>query len=378
MNLRTILSVLFRVILPVLVGLVFLVGVIAWLSGVFTEKIAPGRTATVAARTLPPGAETSDVHEITQPYVAEAIGTLKAANRTEIAARVMARITDVHVKAGDTVERGDELVLLDPRDFQAKVNQAQAAATAAQAALQQAQQDYDTDAELIREKVIAQTRFDQTTTALNIAKAKVDQANQTVAEAKVMLQYTTIQAPLPGTVVDRLAEPGDLASPGIPLIVLYDPSSLRLEVPVMENLAGKLRPGDELTVQIEALGNEKVTATVDEIVPQAQAASRSFLVKVKLPKVPGAFEGLFGKLLIPAGERRHLCLDQRAVQTIGQLQFVEVVRDDETLERRFVKLGREGMPGRVEVISGLEPNETVLLQPAAGTDPQAGKEASND
>jgi membrane fusion protein, multidrug efflux system len=56
------------------------------------------------------------------------------------------------------------------------------------------------------------------------------------------------------------------------------------------------------------------------------------------------------------------------VQTIGQLTFVEVVHEDHTLERRMVKLGRVGMPGRVEVISGLEPNEQVLLRSAATTD----------
>jgi len=61
-------------------------------------------------------------------------------------------------------------------------------------------------------------------------------------------------------------------------------------------------------------------------------------------------------------------LNQQAVQTIGQLTFVDVVRNDDTLERRMVKLGRVGMPGRVEVISGLEPNERVLLRPIASNE----------
>jgi multidrug efflux pump subunit AcrA (membrane-fusion protein) len=93
-------------------------------------------------------------------------------------------------------------------------------------------------------------------------------------------------------------------------------------------------------------------------------------VQLQLPQIEGAYEGMFGRLKIPAGVRRHLCLNQQAVQTIGQLTFVDVVRDDNTLERRLVKLGREGMPGRVEVISGLEPDERVLLRPSASTSEQ--------
>ena len=189
-----------------------------------------------------------------------------------------------------------------------------------------------------------------------------------MARARVRLGYTVIDAPQTGTVVDTLAEPGEIASPGRPLVTLYDLSTLRLEVPVMENLAGKIRPGERLTVQIDALKDQQFDATVDEIVPQAQAASRSFLVKLRLPKIKGAYEGMFGRLKVPVGERRHLCLNQQAVQTVGQLTFVDVVHDDNTLERRMVKLGRIGMPGRVEVISGLEPNERVLLRQAAATE----------
>jgi len=165
--------------------------------------------------------------------------------------------------------------------------------------------------------------------------------------------------------LDRLAEPGDIARPGVPLLVLYDPGSLRLEVPVMENLAVKLKIGDKLTVHIDALDRD-VEATVDEIVPQAEAASRSFLVKMALPRSEGLYEGMFGRLRIPAGRRRHLCLPTAAIQQVGQLQFVDVVQSDgKTLERRLVTTGRLGMPGRIEVLSGVEAGDRVLLRPEA-------------
>ncbi|MBN1588054.1 MAG: efflux RND transporter periplasmic adaptor subunit, partial [Pirellulales bacterium] len=76
----------------------------------------------------------------------------------------------------------------------------------------------------------------------------------------------------------------------------------------------------------------------------------------------GLYEGMFGRLRIPAGTRRHLCLATAAIQTVGQLQFVDVVKPDgKTLERRFITTGRLGLPGRVEVLSGLEPGDRVVL-----------------
>lgn len=365
---KALVSLLFKVVLPVTIGLAVLVVIIAALSGMFTEKIAPGRTGEIARHTVSSDVPTDTVHEIVQPYVAESIGTLRAAARTDVSAQIAARILEIRVRAGDRVEVGDVLVRLDPSEFESALGEAEGAVVSAEASLRLAQQDFDRMAELVKQNAIAKAQYDAADRTVKTSQAQLDQARQAVARAKVRLGYTVIDAPQSGTIVDTLAEPGEIASPGRPLLTLYDLSSLRLEVPIMENLAGKIRTGDHLSVQIDALENRQFEATVDEIVPQAQAASRSFLVKLRLPKIDGAYEGMFGRLQIPAGERRHLCLNQQAVQTIGQLNFVDVVRDDNTLERRMVKLGRVGIPGRVEVISGLEPNERVLLRTAAVTE----------
>jgi membrane fusion protein, multidrug efflux system len=368
MKLKSLASILLKVILPVTVGLVVLVAIIAALSGMFTEKIAPGRTGDMVRQTMPNGASTDTVLERVQPYLAEAIGTLRAAARTDVSAQMAARILEIRVNAGDQVELGDVLVRLDPSELQAALGEAEAAAVAAEASVRQAQQDYDRSAELVKQNAIAKAQFDAAERTLRTSQAQFEQARQAVERVKVRLSYTVIDAPQAGTVVDTLAEPGEIASPGMPLVTIYDLSSLRLEVPIMENLAGKIRPGDRLAVQIDAFKGQQFEAIVDEVVPQAQAASRSFLVKLRLPKIEGAYEGMFGVVKIPVDERRFFCLNQQAVQTIGQLTFVEVVHEDHTLERRMVKLGRVGMPGRVEVISGLEPNEQVLLRSAATTD----------
>jgi len=354
---------LLKTVLPLLAGIVVLSLIIAWLAGVFEEKISPGEMAT-SPQVLPEdgSVRVEEVHEVVKDYFSEAVGTLKAATRTQIASRIMAPITEIRVKAGDVVQAGQPLVVLDRRDAESRLSQTEAALESAKASLAQAEKDFHRDAELHRQAAISESRFEQTRTALSVARANVKQAEQAVTEAKVALSYTTIDAPQDGTIVDRLAEPGDIARPGDPLLVLYDPASLRLEVPVMENLAMKLKTGDVLTVRIDALDRD-VQATVDEIVPQAQAASRSFLVKVALRESDGLYEGMFGRLRIPAGTRRHLCLATAAIRTIGQLEFVDVVKPDgKTLQRRFIITGRLGMPGRIEVLSGLKAGEKVVLR----------------
>ena len=289
----------------------------------WTEKIAPGETPPTQ-RKLDPDDKVDVVHEVEKPYFEEAVGTLKAASRTEIAARVLAPIERINVRAGQTVEAGQELVVLDRRALETQRSQTQASLVAAQASLRQAESTFARDEQLVKNRTISQEQFDQTRANVEVARAKLNHAQQALAEADVMLSYTTIRAPKPGIIVDRLAEQGDMAQPGSPLLVLYDPTSLRLEVPVMENLAVKLRVGDTLSVRIDTV-DRTIAATIDEIVPQAEAASRSFLVKVAMPKSEGLFEGMYGRLLIPAGIRRHLCLATASIEKIGQLEMVDVV-----------------------------------------------------
>jgi RND family efflux transporter MFP subunit len=346
-------------ILPMIVGFAVLILAIAWLAGAFTPKIEPGAVEP-AVRKLA-GEPTDQVHEVTKEYIEEAVGTLRAARRTAISAKVLATIEEITVTAGDQVEAGDVLVRLDAKELQARLRQADQALIGAVAARKQAEHDYNRTKSLHEKRVASQAELDRATADLDVAKAEEARQTEAVDEAKAQVSYATITAPKAGRVVDRLAEEGDTARPGEPLLVLYDASSLRLEAPVPEKLAVKLQVGQQLEVSIDALGR-KETATIDEIVPQVDAASRSFLVKAALPPSAGLYEGIFGRLLIPAGTRRHLCLATDAIRRVGQLEFVDVVLPDETVETRLIKTGRMGMPGRIEVLSGLRADETVILR----------------
>ena len=174
------------------------------------------------------------------------------------------------------------------------------------------------------------------------------------------LTYTVIKSPVAGRVTERFADPGDTALPGKPLLSLYDPTALRIEVPVRESLVSLLSIGQSVRVR---LGSETDTieGTVDEIVPQAEAGSRTFLVKVGLSKRPGIYTGMFGRVLLAAGERKRVLVPEAAVERVGQLIFVHVLGADRRIERRLITLGPPAGDGRIEVLSGLRPGDVVLL-----------------
>lgn len=351
-------SILFRVLLYG-GGLVALILLIAWLSGMFEEKVASDwEQRGVQQHADEP---TAEVHEVTKPYVEEAVGTLKASSRTIVAAKVLATIEKIYVKAGDQVNQGQPLIDLDAKEYQARLSQAKQGLAAATANRVDAEKEFERAETLKKKNVVTKSEYDRAMRELQVAQAEELRAKQQVTEAEILLSYTKIKAVKSGRIVDRLAEPGDIANPGSPLLVLYDATSLRLESPVMERLAVKLKPGDELKVYVDAL-NKTYEATIDEIVPQADAPSRSFLVKASLPRSEDLYEGMFGRLLIPAGTRKHLCLNMDAIDRIGQLEFVDVVRPDGTLERRYIKTGQVGIPGRQEVLSGLQAGDKVILK----------------
>ncbi len=366
MKAKSVLIVLLTKVIPTIFGFAVLVLTIAWLAGAFTTKIEPGDHELAVRRWDGRPEDLDSVEETIKDVTEEAIGSLKAASRTAVSAKVLATIQEITVTAGDEVQRGDILVRLDAKELETRVRQAEQSLAATEASRRQAEQDYDRTKSLHEKRAASKAELDRATSGLDVARAEESRAKQAVDEAKAQLSYATIVAPKAGRIVDRLAEEGDTARPGEPLFILYDATSLRLEAPVPENLALQLEVGQSVKVYIDALELE-MDATIDERVPQADAPSRSFLVKATLPDRTDLYEGLFGRLLIPAGQRRHLCLATDAIRRVGQLEFVEVVLPDDTIEQRFIKTGRVGRPGRIEVLSGLDAGERVIKHPSRTT-----------
>ena len=338
------------------IAIVVLIGVaVAWLSGWFETKIPPGSIAD-ARQTI--DAETVVVSAITSPNVEWASGTVEAAQRTTVASRIVARIDEIRVTAGDQVLAGDTLIVLDARDLNARVQQAKDAHAAAVARLDLANVELKRADELLKQGVATRQRHEQALSEQRVAEAEVRRAQQLRNEAEAALSYSVIRATAPGRIIDRLAEPGDTVTPGGALLRLYDPTSLRVAAPVRESLAVKLRIGDELQVDLPSVGMT-LQAPIAQIVPYAEPGARTMLVKVRLPEDTTAVAGMFARIAVPAGKSERSIIPVSAIHTIGQLKFVYVLADGK-LEQRLVTTGEPHGQGRVEVLSGISAGEEIV------------------
>jgi len=189
-------------------------------------------------------------------------------------------------------------------------------------------------------------------------QAHVRQAEEAYRAARVMVGYTRIIAPFDGVVVSRRVDPGDMASPGMPVIVIESDQQYRLEATVPESRVAHLRLGAPVTVALDALGLDQVKAKVAVIVPSADPASRSVIVKVDLPSLAGLRSGMFGRLRFTTGENEEIVVPAQAIWRKESLTGVFVVKDG-TARLQLVELGRQRPQGTV-VLSGLEGGETIV------------------
>jgi RND family efflux transporter MFP subunit len=163
-------------------------------------------------------------------------------------------------------------------------------------------------------------------------------------------------------VTEKKMDPGTLVSPGMPIFTVEDVRRYRLEATINESDLRYLRTGQQVPVVIDALGNAELAGRVVEIVPAADAASRSFLVKVELPRDPGLRSGLFGRAQFSRGERQALRIPRSAVLDRGQLQGVFVLDQNKVAGLRYVTLGKVS-GHNVEVLAGLQNGERLVAAP---------------
>jgi len=328
-----------------------------WLSGACHERIEPRSLERAAGS----ASATATVEEVLEPVVEAASGTLVSARHTTVSSKILARIEELRVRAGSEVQQGDVLIVLDARDLDARRHEAREALSVAEAEHQLAQTERARVEKLVAQGVASRQELDRAISADRVTRAEVERATQRVADMEVGVSHAEIRAPVSGRVVDRLAEPGDIATPGTPLVRIYDPGALRLEAAVRESLAHHLRVGQTLQVHVEAL-HLTIEGVLEEIVPYAEPGARSFTAKVRLPVNQELFAGMFGRVEIPAGEEPRLRVPASAVERIGQLEFVDAIGPDGGVERRLVTTGSVDAAGRVEVLSGLAPGERVALR----------------
>jgi multidrug resistance efflux pump len=316
----------------------------------------------------------------------DAGGVVQARTTATITARILAPVREVRVSPGDQVRKGQTLIVLDSDDLAAGARAARSAAhaaeqgskaaaaelLAAEASLALARASHGRIAGLQARRSATAQELDDATATLRGAEARVAGASARALQAASAVQsaraagdqastthsFTTIAAPFDGMVTEKLVEPGNMASPGMPLLRLEDTRGFRLEVRVDESRIGRIRNGDNVPV---FLGTDEasITGTVVEVSPAVDADARAFLVKIALPDTSGLRSGEFGKARFGGTPRRALTVPSAAIVRRGQVTSVFVV-DDGVARVRLVNL-RES-----EALAGLLESEMVILSPPAG------------
>lgn len=285
-------------------------------------------------------------------------GSVIAKQNTQISSHVMAQVEQLKVRAGDKVAKGDLLIMLKQDDFKAALAQSSANINAVQASLTQAKKQLARMIDLNAQGLVSVSELDDAKAKFENLTANLAVAKQQQTQAQVSLNYTRITAPISGVVVERLTEPGDTATPGKPLITLYNPLQLQLEFNVREQQAVKLRVGDSLNVVLPSL-DITTPATVSEIVPVADNAARSLLIRLEADAQLGLMPGLYAQLQLPIKSTQGVLIDPRWVHEFGQLNMVYVL-ENETLVKRFVRLGSI-INNQQHVIAGLKAGDVLAV-----------------
>jgi RND family efflux transporter MFP subunit len=310
------------------------------------------------------------------PDLLEAVGTVRATQNSQLSSQMMGNIVELRVHEGDRVQRGQVLAVIDGAQPRAAVDRATAAesaagqqVTASDSDLALAQSTLSRYQNLYDKKSVSPQEFDEVKARYQAALAHRDMARSGQTQAKAALDqahtsvsYTRILAPFDGMVTEKKADPGMLASPGVPIFTIEGLGHYRLEATVNENDLRHVRMGEQVTAVVDALENAELKGRVVQIVPAADAGSRSFLVKIELPADTRLRSGLFGRAQFSRGKRSSLLIPQTAVVERGQLQGVYVLDLNKIANLRYVTLGKT-TGAEVEVLAGLQEEERVVAKP---------------
>lgn len=284
-------------------------------------------------------------------------GTVVAVDSVKVASRLMGYIKDIAVVEGQAVKAGQRLFTIDPLDIEGAVAQARLALEQAEAAMKDARADFERFDALYKDEVVSRQHYEKMKLNYDIAVARAAQARAGLTTAQGQMRYASVASPIDGVVTMKLANEGDIAAPGHPVVMVENLARLQVQTSVPEALFQTLRLGQKVPVRIDGL-DTPVEATVARLTPAADPMTHTHLVKLDVA-APGLRSGAFARVLFPTGRARMLAVPQAAVLQRAGIAGVFVVDDAGTARYRMVRLGRVEN-GLAEILSGLNPGERVV------------------
>ena len=357
---------------------------------------------------------TAERGDLVQTVVAS--GRVMTPQRVSIGAVVTERVARIPVEEGQSVKRGDVLLMLDDRDERAAITQADAAVAQADARIRQirevalpaalqalaqaqanlglSQQQYDRSLDLKAKGFVSQSALDDAKRNLDVAKSQLEaarlqvetnrptgsdslvaqtalsQARATLGAAQARLDQMVVLAPVDGTLIGRNVEPGDVVQPGKELMVLAPAGETQVVVAIDEKNLSQLKLGQKALASADAYPQERFAAELFYINPGIDALRGSVEVKLRVTTPPDYLrQDMTASVDIEVGRRQNvLTVPSGAVfDAAGSKPWVLAIEGDRAV-RKPVTLGLKG-EGRVEITEGVSAGDRVVAASAGGVAP---------
>lgn len=280
----------------------------------------------------------------------EVTGTVRPVQRAQLAAKLMGAIDAMPVTLGQPVRAGELLVKISAGEITARLAQAQAQ-------LNVARRDLDRERDLLPKGA-------STADMVRGLEDRLTMTQAMVREAEIMLGYAEIRAPFDGVVARKFVNAGDFASPGYPLLEVEGTIDFQVEAAVPDSLAAGLVRGVPLTVELPA-AKLTFTGALAELSSAADSQARSVLAKISVPAGTVVRSGEFARVRVPGAAVSALLIPAAALSPLGQMERVFVVGVNSRVVLRLVKSGAV-QGDRVDILSGLDAGERVVVNPPAG------------
>ena len=299
------------------------------------------------AQSAPLATAPVELREIELTYPAEAV--VEAVKQAVIAAQVPGRVVEVRADAGDAVKQGQLLMRIDARE-------AAEGYAASQATLANAKANYERTKNLHAQKFISKAALDK-------AEADYRAAQAGAGAAGAAASHASIVSPLTGFVAQRHTEAGELATPGRPLITVYDPKGLRVTSSIPQYKLAAVRATLQAKIEFPETG-KWVDAAKVEVLPAADPRTHTVTARVYLPdNLPGIIPGMFARTHFVTGKAKKLLVPAAAVLRRGEVTAVYVIDEKNAARLRQVRLSEPLAGGYHEVLAGVSAGEKVALDP---------------
>jgi RND family efflux transporter MFP subunit len=294
-----------------------------------------------------------------------ASGKIETVQNANISTRMMGYVNNIPVKVGQKVSKGQLLISINSADISAQKGQVQASIIEATAAFKNAEKDYNRYLALFNDNSASQKEMDDMTANFEMAKARLEAANQMKNQVNAQLSYSNITAPFNGIITGKYINEGDMANPGMPLLSMEAPGAFQVITMVPESEITKISNGTEVSVLVKTT-NELLKGTVTEVSTSTKNTGGQYLVKIALDKTDAKLlSGMYTSVQFPIenteiDETNLILIPKEALIKQGQLVGIYTIGNENTAILRWIRVGKD-FGDTIEVLSGLSSNEQYII-----------------